>query len=144
MNNDRMRTMSSIRQKNNNTDYEDEIIMTTTIPTDTTSRKTNTKHDNRISIRAITMKQIMNEMINTVPDYDKVRHILQINKDFLLEVLEDDLAVQEEDSIYLNCTNRYQRYVAFQSHMNERIRMAQNPSVQQILMCYHDFVMSHQ
>jgi hypothetical protein len=110
----------------------------------TTARSNNI--NNRISLRALTMKQIMNEMINTIPDYDKIRDILHTNQDFLLEVLEDDLAVQEENnnSIYQNCTNRFERYVAFQSNMKERIAMAQNPSVQQILKIYTDFIMSHQ
>ena len=157
MNSDRIRTMSAI-QKNNNTTNDDNPTIMTPAPTYTSSTRqssmnksnnnNNNNNNNRISLRALTMKQIMNEMINTVPDYDKIRTILHTHQDFLLELLEDDMAVQEqEDATNIdpnhNATHRTQRYRAFQSNMQERIDMAQNPSVKQILMLYTEFVMSH-
>jgi hypothetical protein len=167
LNSDRIRTMSTVQPPptmNDTTtttttttstgitsDTRTTFIAASTSATTTTSSSpwksnTNTNNYNRISLRSITMKQIMNEMINTVPDYDKVRDILQRNKDFLLEILEDDWAVPDDNhnNIYQNCTNRMERYEAFQRNMNERILMAQNPSVQQILKIYTDFILSHQ
>ena len=157
MNSDRIRTMSAI-QKNNNTTNDDNPTIMTPAPSYTSSTRqssmnnsnnnNNNNNNNRISLRALTMKQIMNEMINTVPDYDKIRTILHTHQDFLLELLEDDMVVQEqEDATNIdpnhNGTHRTQRYRAFQSNMQERIDMAQNPSVKQILMLYTEFVMSH-
>jgi hypothetical protein len=145
MNSDRIRTMSTIQPQNSDSHP---TFIAAPISTATNPKSNNNSH--RISIRALTMKQIMNEMINTVPDYDKVREILQTNREFLLEVLEDDQAVQEDSSstsnsnIYQNCTNRLERYIAFQSNMKERIQSAQNPSVKTILILYTDFIMSHQ
>jgi hypothetical protein len=145
MNSDRIRTMSTIQPQNSD---DHPTFIAAPISTATNPKSNNNSH--RISIRALTMKQIMNEMINTIPDYDKVRDILQTNREFLLEVLEDDRAVQDDSSstsnnnIYQNCTNRLERYIAFQSNMKERIQSAQNPSVKTILILYTEFVMSHQ
>ena len=93
------------------------------------------------------MKQIMNDMIHAVPDYDRVHSILQTNREFLLEPLEDDdtTAMEEEEEHHSTPNDqRQQRYTTFSVELQSRIRRARNPSVQQILRQYHDFVMSHQ
>jgi hypothetical protein len=156
MNRDRIQRMSNLQQQqqhhhNNHGRHDGNDTLNHDVPTvsNTGTTKSYTLHHHhlhpdsyQISLRELTMKQIMNDMIHAVPDYDRVHSILQTNREFLLEPLEDDDTMAMEHSTPND--PRRQRYAAFSVELQSRIRRARNPSVQQILRQYHDFVMSHQ
>jgi hypothetical protein len=120
--------------------------MTTTTTTMMSTDRNNIANNNHIiSLRSIQMKQIMNEMLNAVPDGDKINTILLNNQEFLLEPLNDDHAVQDDiDSIYTKCKNRFERFQTFQQTMNERILKVNDQSVKFVLTIYKDFILSQQ
>jgi hypothetical protein len=90
------------------------------------------------------MKQITNAMLHVVPDHDKIVTILQDNQDFILEPLDDDMAVQDVDSIYLSCRNRTERYRTFQQSIHQRLTSVQDRAVRQVVTALLDFVLSHE
>jgi hypothetical protein len=100
--------------------------------------------NNIISLRSTRMKQITDEMLNSLPDRDKILNILQSNKDFILEPLEDAMAVQDVDSIYIHCTSRTERYRVFEQSMMDRLNSVRNESVRQVLTALKGFVLSHE
>jgi hypothetical protein len=100
--------------------------------------------NNVISLRSTRMKEITNEMLNAYPNRDQMLLILQSHEEFLLEPLEDDLAVQDVDSIYRNCTNRTERYRRFEQSMVDRQRSVRDESVRQVLTMLNDFILSHE
>lgn len=111
------------------------------------TRSTTTKSNNNvISLRQTCMKQMTNAMLDAVPDGAKLRAILDSHKEFLLEPLDDENAVQEdvEDSIYRHCRNRAERFAAFARSMTDRLATAKDPSVRQVLTALKDFVMQHE
>jgi hypothetical protein len=103
------------------------------------NQNSNTK--NVVSLRKTRMQQMTNAMLNAAPDNTQLLAILAANKDFLLEPLEDENAVQEADSIYLLCNARAERYRAFEQSMADRLAKAKDPAVRQVLTSIMDFVM---
>jgi hypothetical protein len=99
---------------------------------------------NVISLRSTRMKEITNEMLNEFPNHDRMLLVLHRSQEFLLEPLEDDMAVQDVDSIYRHCTNRTERYRRFEQSMMDRLRSVRDESVRQVLTMLKDFVLSHE
>jgi hypothetical protein len=98
--------------------------------------------NNIVSLRRTQMQTLTNSMLNAVPfEKEKLLAILQENKQFLLDPLENDLAVQENDSIYLECANRTERYRAFGGSMDSRLLKVRDPSVRLVLQTMRDFVL---
>jgi hypothetical protein len=106
--------------------------------------KERTNTNNIISLRSTRMKQITNEMLNAFPNHGHMLHILQSHQEFLLEPLEDDMAVQDVDSIYRTCANRTERYRRFEQSMTDRLHSVRDESVRQVLMALKNFVLSHE
>ena len=102
----------------------------------------NTK--NIISLRSTRMQQITNDLLNAYPDRNQILQILQSHQEFLLEPLEDDMAVQDVDSIYRNCANRTERYRQFAQSMTDRLSKVRDPAVRQVLTALNDFILSHE
>jgi hypothetical protein len=98
--------------------------------------------NNIVSLRRTQMQALTNSMLNAVPfAKETLLLILQENKEFLLEPLENDFAVQENDSIYLSCANRNERYRAFADSMESRLLKVRDPSVRLVLQTMKDFVL---
>jgi hypothetical protein len=98
--------------------------------------------NNVISLRRTQMQALTNSMLSAVPfEKEQLLSILQKNRQFLLEPLENDFAVQENDSIYLSCANRQERYRAFAGSMDSRLLKARDPSVRLVLQTMKDFVL---
>jgi hypothetical protein len=97
--------------------------------------------NNVVSLRQNRMQQLMSELLNAAPNENLMRSILQENKEFLLEPLEDKDAVQDVDSIYLQCKNRQERFRAYERAMEQRLAKATNPTAQLVLTAMKEFVL---
>jgi hypothetical protein len=98
----------------------------------------------QISLRKTTMQALINELLDTVRDPEKLQAILQANQDFLLETIEEKDAVLDDDSVYTFNMSRAERYQAYRNVMEERMSTAKNPAVKQVLTALYDFVTSHE
>ena len=105
--------------------------------------------NNIISLRQTQMQQVMGQLLTAVSPSDgsssslSVRSVLDEHRDFLLEPLEDDQAVQDHDSIYNHCTTRAERYRAFATTMEERINRTRDASpARQVLTALRDYVLA--
>jgi hypothetical protein len=98
----------------------------------------------QISLRKTDYQALTNELLNMVQDPEQVQVILQANREFLLEPLEDDDAYLDPDSVYTANMSRAERYQAYRTTMEKRLATAKNPSVRQVLTALFDFVMSHE
>jgi hypothetical protein len=99
---------------------------------------------NIISLRKTAMQALTYEMLDSVQDPERMQTMLQDNRDFLLETLEDKDAVLDPDSVYTYEMSRAERYQAYRNTMEERMSTAKNPAVQQVLTALYDFVTSHE
>lgn len=113
---------------------------------------------NVISLRQTRMQQVMAELLNAASvdatKADKINNegkqqptllqtVLEENRDFLLEPLDDEDAVQDpNDSIYIGCASREERYHAFEQTMAERIQRARDPTAKRVLTALRDFVLA--
>jgi hypothetical protein len=98
----------------------------------------------QISLRKTTMQALINELLDTVRDPEQLQAILQANRDFLLETIEEKDAVLDSDSVYSFSMSRAERYQAYRNVMEERMSTAKNPAVKQVLTALYDFVTSHE
>jgi hypothetical protein len=98
----------------------------------------------QISLRKTTMQALINELLDTVQDPEQMQAILQANRDFLLETIEEKEAVLDSDSVYTFNMSRAERYQAYRNVMQERLSTAKNPAVRQVLTALYDFVTSHE
>jgi hypothetical protein len=98
--------------------------------------------DHILSLRSTQMKQITNEMLSV--DMEQMWSICREQEEFLLEPLEDAMAVQDVDSIYRHCTTRAERYAVFAQSMQQRLQSVRDPSVRQVLTVLSEFVLSHE
>jgi hypothetical protein len=135
---------SSLSSTFNPFNYDATVTRSNSPWTTMTSNNDRSNSKNIISLRATRMKQITNAMLRVVPDHDKIVTILQDNQDFILEPLDDDMAVQDVDSIYLSCRNRTERYRTFQQSMHQRLTSVQDRAVRQVVTALLDFILSHE
>jgi hypothetical protein len=99
-------------------------------------------NNNVVSLRQNRMQQLMSELLNAAPNKNLMQSILQENKEFLLEPIEDEDAVQDVDSIYLRCKNRQERYRAYEQAMEQRLDSAKNPTAKLVLTAMKEFVLA--
>ena len=103
--------------------------------------------NNIISLRQTQMQQVMGQLLTAVSSSSSssssVRAVLEEHRDFLLEPLDDEQAVQDNDSIYQHCTTRAERYRAFATTMEERIARTRDASpAKQVLVALRDYVLA--
>jgi hypothetical protein len=103
----------------------------------------NTNYSTRISLRKTKMQDLNQQLLNTATEAD-LQELLESNKEFILEPLDEDDAVLEEDSIYSSTMNRSERYQAYRRAMEERLESCKNSQVKQVLSALKDFVLSHE
>jgi len=98
----------------------------------------------QISLRKTAMQALMNELLDAVhdPDQQRVPQILQANRDFLIEPLQDFETVLDADSVYTAAMTRAERYQAYQTVMQERLATAKNPAVRTVVSALLEFVMT--
>jgi hypothetical protein len=112
-----------------------------------TDKNKNSSMDNyalQISLRKTNMQALINELLDTVRDPEQLQAILQANREFLLEPIEEKDAVLDSDSVYTFNMSRAERYQAYRNVMEERMSTAKNPAVKQVLSALYDFVTSHE
>ena len=73
-----------------------------------------------------------------------MQDILQENKYFLLEPLENDDVVTDADSIYTPNMSRDERYSAYRSSMQDRLARSKNPQARKVLTAMMEFVLSYE
>jgi hypothetical protein len=112
--------------------------------TDKNKKSTLDNYALQISLRKTTMQALINKLLDTVRDPDQLQEILQDNRDFLLETIEEKDAVLDDDSVYTYNMSRAERYEAYRNVMQERMSTAKNPAVKQVLTALYDFVSSHE
>jgi hypothetical protein len=88
------------------------------------------------------MQEIVSQLLDSSNQPEAMQTILQQNKDFLLEPLEDDQAVLEPDSIYRADMDRNERYQTYETSMKERIETARNSATRTVLTALMDYVLS--
>lgn len=88
------------------------------------------------------MQEIVNQLLDSSDQPETLQSILQQNKEFLLEPLEDDQAVLELDSIYRAGMSRNERYQTYEESMKERMERARNSATKTVLTALMEFVMS--
>jgi hypothetical protein len=110
----------------------------------TDKNKKSSGNPNIISLRKTSMQTLTYEMLDSVQDPELLQTMLQDNRDFLLETLEDKEAVLDPDSVYTYNMSRAERYQAYRNTMQERMSTAKNPAVRQVLTALYDFVTSHE
>lgn len=95
-----------------------------------------------ISLRQTQLQQLMGDLLNCNRDAESMREILENNKDFLLEPLEDsENAVVDVDSIYSPEMSRQERYQAYRENVQGRVQKASNPQSRLILQTMMDYVL---
>eukprot|EP00526_Cylindrotheca_closterium_P022614 CAMPEP_0113609946 /NCGR_PEP_ID=MMETSP0017_2-20120614/4760_1 /TAXON_ID=2856 /ORGANISM="Cylindrotheca closterium" /LENGTH=186 /DNA_ID=CAMNT_0000518793 /DNA_START=10 /DNA_END=567 /DNA_ORIENTATION=+ /assembly_acc=CAM_ASM_000147 len=99
-------------------------------------------YSTQISLRKVRMKEMTGELLDAVGDESMTNEILVRFKEFLLEPLDDPDSVLESDAIYTPQMSRVERYDAYRSSMDERIKNSKNGSVRSILQSMKDFVLS--
>jgi hypothetical protein len=112
--------------------------------TDKNKKSTMDNYALQISLRKTTMQALINELLDKVRDPEQTQALLQDNRDFLLETIEEKDAVLDEDSVYTFEMSRAERYQAYRKVMQERMSTAKNPAVKQVLTALYDFVTSHE
>jgi hypothetical protein len=114
-----------------------------TIDTTTSSSKLQ-DNDRIISLRQQRMKEITTDLLATGGNVEAMQQILQDNRDFLIEPLEDKNCVLDESmaEIYHNCYTTEDRYRAYERTMTTRISNARNRDVKQLLTLMKDYVLS--
>ncbi len=88
------------------------------------------------------MQEIVSQLLDSSNQPEVMKTILQQNKDFLLEPLEDDQAVLEPDSIYRAGMDKNERYQTYEASMKERIEKARNSATKTVLTALMDYVIS--
>mmetsp|Transcript_21834 Transcript_21834/g.33336 ORF Transcript_21834/g.33336 Transcript_21834/m.33336 type:complete len:202 (+) Transcript_21834:104-709(+) len=96
------------------------------------------------SIRQVLMSQIMSELLEASGDVERMELILLKNKDFLLEILENDNAAMDLDSVIKPGMARSQRYEVYMESMTDRIDRARDPTVKKVLTTMMQFVQKFQ
>jgi hypothetical protein len=108
-----------------------------------TSEKASTNYSrNQFSLRKARMQEIVSQLLDSSNQPEVMKTILQQNKDFLLEPLEDDQAVLEPDSIYRAGMDKNERYQTYEASMKERIEKARNSATKTVLTALMDYVIS--
>mmetsp|Transcript_31129 Transcript_31129/g.75233 ORF Transcript_31129/g.75233 Transcript_31129/m.75233 type:complete len:112 (-) Transcript_31129:182-517(-) len=70
-----------------------------------------------------------------------VRTVLDDYKDFLLDLLEEQDAVLDPDSIYTPNMTRQERYDAYRQEMDRRLSQARNKQARAVLSAMKDYVL---
>lgn len=91
------------------------------------------------------MQTLNNELLNAVPfDAATLRAILESNRDFVLEPLDDDDDDNDIDDGNDNAVRRRdERVRTHLQTLEERIPIAKNNQVRQVLVAMRDFVSEH-
>lgn len=97
---------------------------------------------NQFSLRKVRMQEIVNKLLDSSDQPETMQSILQQNKEFLLEPLEDDDAVLEPDSIYRAGMGRNERYQTYEESMKERMEKARNEAAKNVLSALMEFVIA--
>lgn len=99
-----------------------------------------------ISLRQLQMKEITSNLLALAggDSKDQIKKLLEENREFLLEPLEESSAVLEADSIYKPNMDRSERYNVYRQSMEERIEKANIASVRQVLISLKDYVLQFQ
>jgi len=86
------------------------------------------------------MEELTSDLIEVVDDEEMTLELLEKNKDFLLEPLENDEAILQVGSIYSASMSREERYETYKKSMEERIAQARSRSVRSLLKSMRDYV----
>lgn len=97
----------------------------------------------KYSLRQVTLKQIMSELISACNSEKEMRDILNRNEKFLMEQFDELDSFLEADSIFTSTMDRYQRFDQYKVVMGERIANAKSESVKKTLLCMTKFVLEH-
>jgi hypothetical protein len=97
-----------------------------------------------ISLRQTRMQQLLSDLLATGGNHKEMQKILQDNREFILEPLDDDGCVYDDDmaKLYAGCQSRAQRYRAYEESISKRIEIARNSEVKRLLTVMKDFVLS--
>ncbi len=95
------------------------------------------------SLRQVTLKQLMSDLMSVSHSEDEMKGILQQNEKFLMEQFDDLDSFLEAESIFNSTMNRFQRFDHYKVVMEERIAKAKTDSVKKILRCMTKFVLDH-
>jgi hypothetical protein len=89
------------------------------------------------------MQDITKQLLDAVTEESSssVRRVLDANKDFLLELLEDQDAVLDSDSIYTPNMTRKERYETYKASMDRRIGTSRNKEACAVLTHMRDYVL---
>jgi hypothetical protein len=112
-----------------------------------TSTSTTKTKNNVVSLRSLQM-QDLNDQLLAATSIDERYAILVAHRDLLLApIVDGDTAVggiDNNDSIYRNCSTIPERYSAFATNLTTRIDRAQSPIVRTILQEMKDYVLGTQ
>jgi hypothetical protein len=103
----------------------------------------NSRHRTVATLRETQMGDVLNQLLASVNDDQQLQSVLASNREFLLELLDDDDGTAMT-MLYRDSTSRADRYRAFANTMTNRIGRARNPDVQRVLTAYRDFVLQHE
>lgn len=106
-------------------------------------RTYSTNYSTLISLRKTYMQELNQQLLNASAE-SQLQELLESNKEFLLEPLEEDDAVLEEDSIYSPTMTRAERYQAYRRTMEERVASSRNAQVKRVLVALKEFVLRHE
>lgn len=96
-----------------------------------------------INPRKSRMTVITSELMRQ-SDVETMQDILQENKDFLLEPLENNDAFLDADSIYASSMTRDERYSAYRNSMQDRLSKSKSPQARMVLTAMMEFILSYE
>jgi len=97
----------------------------------------------KYSIRQVTLKQVMSDLMSACNSDKEMRNILKRHEKFLMEHFDELDSFLEADSIFTSTMDRYQRFDQYKVVMGERIENAKSENVKKVLLCMTKFVLEH-
>jgi hypothetical protein len=97
----------------------------------------------RISLRKTRMQTLTEGLLECSTNPEAMQQLLKEQQDFILEPILDLEAPLDEDSIFLGQLTVEQRFIAYQSEMEERISKAKTGNARMVLKAMMEFVVLH-
>jgi len=95
----------------------------------------------RVVLRSVRMSSLTNDLLNSLGDETAMRAILEENRDFLLEPLEEEESLAGSGSIYTPDMTRLERYRAYRKSVEERLKASKNEKAKAVLTAMKDYVL---
>ena len=97
----------------------------------------------RISLRKTRMQTLTEGLLECSTNPEAMQQLLKEQQDFILEPILDLEAPLEEDSIFLGQQTVEQRFITYQTEMEERISKAKTGNARMVLKAMMEFVVLH-